>query len=182
MCASGARSPLAPTEPRDGTSGWTPALSSATSASSVSSADAREALGEHVGAQRHRRAHVAHRQRIADAGGVAAQQVALQRFQRVGRDLDFGERSESGVDAVDRLVAARLPIDDRARRADARRAAAGAIATRSCAVGDRRRARCSVRRAAVELDHRLKVESWVRSNARTSNSERTNVEPNLNTN
>ena len=39
-------------------------------------ADAGEALGQHVRAQRHRRAHGAHRQRLADAGGVAAQQVA----------------------------------------------------------------------------------------------------------
>ena len=42
-------------------------------------ADAGEALRQHVGAQRHRRAHRAHRQRLADAGGVAAQQVELQR-------------------------------------------------------------------------------------------------------
>jgi hypothetical protein len=35
-CASGARSPLAPTEPREGTSGVTPLLSRAISASSVS--------------------------------------------------------------------------------------------------------------------------------------------------
>ena len=50
-------------------------------------ADAGEALGQHVRAQRHRRAHGADRQRLADAGGVAAQQVELQRVERVGRDL-----------------------------------------------------------------------------------------------
>ena len=71
-CASGARSPLAPTDPRDGTSGCTPALRSASSRSSVSRPDAREPLREDVGAQRHRRTHRAHRQRLADAGRVTA--------------------------------------------------------------------------------------------------------------
>src|SRR5437879_4609843 len=72
-------------------------------------ADPREALGQHVGAQRHRRAHRADRQRIADACGVAPKKVQLQRFERAARDLDVGERSKSGVDAVGRLVAARAP-------------------------------------------------------------------------
>ena len=107
-----------------GTRGWTPAFSSAISASSVSSADAGEPFRQHVGAQRHRRAHGADRQRLADAGGVAAQQVQLQRLERVGRDLHVGERSESGVDAVGRLVAARAC--DRPRRATRARARAAA--------------------------------------------------------
>ena len=76
------------------------------------------ALGQHVGAQRHRRAHDRYRQRFADAGGVAAQQVDLQLGERVGRDPNLGEVAESGVDAVDRLVAAREGVDDRARRVD----------------------------------------------------------------
>ena len=75
-------------------------------------AEPREALGQHVGAQRHRRAHRADRQRIADACGVAPKKVQLQRFERAERDLDVGERSKSGVDAVGRLVAARAPLDD----------------------------------------------------------------------
>jgi hypothetical protein len=45
---------------------------------------------------------------------VAAQQIELQRLERVRRDLHFGERSEAGIDAVGRLVAARPAIDDRA--------------------------------------------------------------------
>jgi hypothetical protein len=44
--------------------------------------------------------------------GVAAQQVELQLFERVGRDLHFRERAEAGVDAVGRLDAARAAIDD----------------------------------------------------------------------
>ena len=57
--------------------------------------DAGEPLGQHVGAQRHRRAHDGHRQRLADAGGMAAQQVDLQLRQRVVRDLHLGEVAEA---------------------------------------------------------------------------------------
>ena len=61
------------------------------------------------------------RQRLADAGGVAAKQIELQRGELIGRDRDFGQRAESGVDAVDRGVAARrVAVDDRARGVDAR--------------------------------------------------------------
>ena len=45
----------------------------------------------------------------------------LQRAERVARNRRLGERAEPGVDAVDRRVAGGLPIDDRARRVDARR-------------------------------------------------------------
>ena len=116
MWASGARSPLAPTDPRDGTTGCTPALSIATSASSVSTPDARIALGQHVRAQRHRRPHRPDRQRRPEPGRVAPQEVPLQRLERIGRDRDLGERSEPGVDAVHRLVPEGLPFNDRARR------------------------------------------------------------------
>ncbi len=98
-------------------------------------ADAREAFREHVGAQRHRRPHGADRQRIAQPGGVAAQQVELQRFERVRRDRDLGERTEAGVDAVRRLIAARAPFDHRAR---SQHALAGGVGQRDrlAAVGD----------------------------------------------
>jgi hypothetical protein len=122
--------------------------------------DARIALGQDVGPERHRRPHLAHGQQIADARGVAAHQVALQRLERVGRDLDFGERSEPGVDPVDRLLALCLPIDDDARRADAR----GCCRRDSHALAAiRNRDQCVHRqRVAVQLNHGLKVESWVR--------------------
>jgi adenylosuccinate synthase len=81
-------------------------------------ADAREALGQHVRAQRHRRANRPHRQDLADARGVAAQQVDLQRREIGLLDPRLREVAESGVDAVDRLVAVGLRIDDRARRRD----------------------------------------------------------------
>ena len=50
---------------------------------------------------------------------MAAQQIELQRLERVGGDADIGERAEPGVDAVRRLVAARPRLDHRARGADA---------------------------------------------------------------
>ena len=59
--------------------------------------------------------------RLADAGGVTAQQVDLQRAERVARDGRLRERAEAGVDAVDRRIAERLAIDDGARRVDALR-------------------------------------------------------------
>ena len=61
-------------------------------------------------------------ERLADAGRMAAQQVQLQRRQRVVRDAHLGERAEAGVDAVHRLVAVRLA--DRPRPAPRRRAPA----------------------------------------------------------
>ena len=82
-------------------------------------ADTRESLGQHVGAQRHRGAYGAHRQRVAQPGRVTSQQIGLQRFERGGRNLHFSKRSESGVDAVHGLLASRLAIDHGACRLDA---------------------------------------------------------------
>ena len=48
--------------------------------------NAGKAFRQHVRAQRHRRADDGHRQRIADAGGVAAQQIDLQLGERVVRE------------------------------------------------------------------------------------------------
>ena len=56
---------------------------------------------------------------VADAGGVTAQQVDLQRAERLPGDGGFGQRARTRVDAVDRRIAERLAIDDRARRIDA---------------------------------------------------------------
>ena len=65
---------------------------------------------------------VAHRQRRIDARGVTAQQVQLQRGEIVLVDPRLGEVAEAGVDAVDRLLAIGLAIDNGAsgRDADAR--------------------------------------------------------------
>ncbi len=65
-------------------------------------ADAGESFGEHVGAQRHRRAHRANGERLADAGRVAAEQIELERAERAARNGGVGQRAEAGVDPVDR--------------------------------------------------------------------------------
>jgi hypothetical protein len=80
--------------------------------------DPRVPFRQDVGAQRHHRAHRARRQGRVDARRVAAQQVPLERAQRVPGNLHFRQRSESRVDAVHRRVASGVPLDDRARRLD----------------------------------------------------------------
>ena len=50
---------------------------------------------------------------------MAAEQVELQRFERVRRDLDIGEGTEARIDAIRGLVAERPPFDDRSRGMDA---------------------------------------------------------------
>ena len=87
-CASGARSPLAPTDPRDGTTGCTPRFSRSMSRSSVPKRDAGEALRQHIRPQGHRRAHDRNRKRVADAGGVTAKQIDLQLGERVGSECE----------------------------------------------------------------------------------------------
>ena len=134
-CASGARSPLAPTDPRDGTTGCTRAVEQLDQQLERLEPDAGEALRQHVGAQRHRRAHDRHRQRLADARGVAAQQVHLQLRQRLGGNLHFGEVAEAGVDAVGRRVAIGELVDDGARGAHARaRRSVSDTGAKSCAI------------------------------------------------
>jgi hypothetical protein len=75
---------------------------------------------QHVRPERHRRAHGTSRERLADPGRMAAEQVQLQGAQGVVRDPHIGERSEAGVDAVDGFVALGLARDHSARRIDAR--------------------------------------------------------------
>ncbi len=79
-------------------------------------ADPGKALRQHIRAQEERRAHGSRRQRIADAGRVTAQQIQLQRLERVRRDLDIGKRTKAGVDAVGGIAAARSLFDDQPRR------------------------------------------------------------------
>jgi hypothetical protein len=115
-------------------------------------ADARVAFGQHVGAQRHGRAHGAHRQRRVHAGGMAAQQIQLQRREIGLVDSRLGEIAEAGVDAVDRRVAAGALVDHGARRGHAiarrgRQAHGGAVIGDGEQVGD-------VEMIAVEEDHR----------------------------
>ena len=51
-------------------------------------------------------------QRLAHAGGMAADQVQLELGQLPGRDHHGGELAEPGVDAVDRPALVQDPLDD----------------------------------------------------------------------
>ncbi len=102
--------------------------------------DAGKALGEHVRAKRHQRAHDRRRQRIAHARGMAPQQIQLQRGELVRRNGHVGERAEPGVDAVHGACRApRVRPRRRARRSRAR-------ARRPTRRRARRRRRCATAR------------------------------------
>ena len=77
--------------------------------------DAREALREDVGADQHHGAHDVARQRIADAGAVGADHVALQLVEIFAGNADVGQQADAGIDGVDRVVAGGQPVDERAR-------------------------------------------------------------------
>ena len=82
--------------------------------------DSGEALREHVGAQRHRRAHG----RTGGSGSPTPaawlrKQIQLQRAKRFAWNRRFRQRAKSGVDAVDGFIAGCLAIDDGARGVDA---------------------------------------------------------------
>ena len=80
-------------------------------------ADAGEPDRERVGTQQEHRAHDLVGQRVADAGRVRADQVALQLGGLVRLDAHVGEVAEAGRDAVDGGPLGHEPLDDRARRA-----------------------------------------------------------------
>ena len=82
-------------------------------------ANARESLRQHVGAQQHRCPHDRHGQRVANARGMAPEEIELQGVELVGRDAHVREVPEAGVDAVGRLVAMREVVDDCSRRSHA---------------------------------------------------------------
>ena len=127
-CASGARSPLAPTLPCSGTSGQRSALSIAQSSSGKRGARAGESLREDVRAQQHHRAHLAPRQRSADARrrGCARGSPGAPRACRAGSR---------------RRRACRSPSSRRTRLRCGRRDPRPPGAWRPCAPGRRRRAR-----------------------------------------
>ena len=119
MCASGARSPLAPTEPWHGTTGVTPRLSIATISVERLRLDAGVTGRERVRAQHARGAHQRNRERLTRPRRMAAHQVELQ-LDRIGRiDRDVGQPPEAGGHAVDRLAARELRIDEVAGANDA---------------------------------------------------------------
>ena len=102
-CASGARSPDAPTEPRDGMSGWTPRvehlaqqLDDRRRARPSGRARAPRRGGASSRAPRRSAAARRRRRRASGRGSAAARAISL------GGDAHLGERAEPGVHAVDR--------------------------------------------------------------------------------
>ena len=87
---------------------------------------------------------------------MTAQQVDLQRAERLARDCGFGQRAEAGVDAVHRRVAQAVAIDDGARRVHGGRGP-GMQPDRLTAVGDGNEV---VERevGAGERDHKVAIE------------------------
>ncbi len=84
-------------------------------------ADARQPDGERVGAQQEHRAHDLVGQRVADAGRVRPNEVALQLGRLVRLDPHVGEVAEARRDAVDGRPLVDEPLDDGPRLAHASR-------------------------------------------------------------
>ena len=99
--ASGARSPLAPTEPFSGTDRMNSSIEQADQHLDDFSANSTEALGEDICAQQQHGPDFGFRQRPAQSAGMASHQIHLQFRKTVARNADVRELAETGVDAVD---------------------------------------------------------------------------------
>ncbi len=78
-------------------------------------ANAAETEREHVGAQKHHRAHFRFGQRLTETAAMTADEVDLQFEQFIGRDPNIGEFSETGVDPVNDISAFNDRVNDAAR-------------------------------------------------------------------
>ena len=112
QCASGARSPEAPSEPCSGTHGVMSWLSRSTRACGDQRPDPGAAQGERADPQQHHRPDHLARHRRADPGGVRADQRVLQLGPPLRGDERVGERAEPGGDAVDRAAATLDAVHD----------------------------------------------------------------------
>ena len=93
-CASGARSPEAPTEPCAGTTGWIPRRRKSSRRSATTGRAPEKPERERVRPQQEHRPDDLARQRLAHARGVADEQVLLEPLGvRRGRSSRFGERA-----------------------------------------------------------------------------------------
>jgi hypothetical protein len=118
-------------------------------------ANSGKSFGEHIRAQRHRRADHGDRQGIADTGRVTAQQIHLQFGERFVRDPHVGEVAEAGVDAVGRRIVVGSLVNDDACRAHA---LARHVAEREWLVAVRDGDQIIEReRFAVEEDHDMSI-------------------------
>ncbi len=94
-------------------------------------ADAAVAERERVGAQGHDDARLRFGERLAEAAGVAADEIELEAIEFVIGDADFAEFAEAGVDAVD--GARSMPVTRRTTSRECSIWAIGGLgAIRSC--------------------------------------------------
>ena len=131
QCASGARSPEAPSEPCSGTHGVMSWLSRSTRACGDQRADPGAAQRQRPDPQQHHRPDHLARHRRADAGGVRADQRVLQLGPPLRGDERVGQRAEAGGDAVHRAAVALDAVHDGPAGAPSPSTAAGASSTRA---------------------------------------------------
>ena len=105
-CASGARSPLAPTLPCDGTIGVTPRFSISQIVSITTAAHAGVALGKGICPQQHHGASLGDGKRLAHSYRMRAHQVDLQFANLVSRDAHVAQFAYAGRDGVRHLFSA----------------------------------------------------------------------------
>ena len=124
-CASGARSPDAPTLPRLGTTGNEVQAVEVEQPAERRQRHARVAEPEAVDLQPQHDPRDLGRDRLADADRVAQQQVPLKVVKLVVRHALVRERAEAGVDAVVGLPVGERGFHARPARLDRRRVARG---------------------------------------------------------
>ena len=128
-CASGARSPDAPTLPCDGMTGMASCSSKRLERLDHQRPNAGMAAAEAEQLEHDHQPRDVARQRLAEARAVRQDQVGLQLGEPVVGNARVGEQAEAGVDAVDRLAAGDDALDrgggvgDALHRASSRRAA-----------------------------------------------------------
>ena len=110
--ASGARSPLAPSDPCSGTTGVMPSVEQRADRVRDLGPSARAAHRERTRAQEHHRSHDLALHGRAHPGRVRDDQRPLQLEPALAGDRDRGERAEAGRHPVDRLVRRGVPPDD----------------------------------------------------------------------
>ena len=115
MWASGARSPRGAHAALRRHHGRHAAIEQLAEAFGDQRPDAREALGQHIGADQHHGAHHLARQRFAHADAVRADHVALELIQVLARDAHIGEHAHARIHRVDGCFAGGQPVDERAR-------------------------------------------------------------------
>ena len=121
-CADGARSPLAPSEPVRGTTGTMPALRSGATRSTTSGRTPEWPRSRPLSRMASAARTTSARERLSDAGRMAAEHVTLHRRGLLERDALAHERSEARRHAVDRVAALDRLLERRAVRAERRRA------------------------------------------------------------